>query len=98
MCTFDPDRAATSIAPNLDNAQRIEYLSHEIEEIREILEEESDCKWIYQALIDCTVLMSKLKGMSEETKRDISNWLSELKRLDPLRMGRWNELDKRLKA
>lgn len=98
MCTFDPDRASTSIAPNLDDAQRIEYLSREIEEIREVLEDESDCKWIYQALIECTVLVSKLQGMTDEAKWDMSNWLSELKRLDTLRMGRWNELDETFKA
>lgn len=93
MCTFDPDRAARSMAPNLTDAQRIEYLSHEIEEIKEILEEEGDCKWIYQALIECTVLISKLQGMSDKAKKDVSSWISELKRLDPLRMGRWNDLE-----
>ena len=98
MCTFDPDRTSTSIAPNLNDAERIQYLNNEIDEIREILEEESDCKWIYQALIECTRLMSKLQGMSDEAKRDISNWLSELKRLDPLRMGKWNELERTLRV
>ncbi|KAL1958141.1 hypothetical protein VTO42DRAFT_4996 [Malbranchea cinnamomea] len=95
MCTFDPTRAAESMAPNLKDAQRIEYLTREIDAIKEILEEEGDCKWIYQALIECTMLVSKLDGpLSDGVKHDISSWLSQLKRLDPLRMGRWEDLQK----
>jgi geranylgeranyl transferase type-2 subunit alpha len=94
MCTFDPDKAARTMAPNLGNPERIEYLRREIEAVRELLDEESDCKWIYQALIECTMLLARLEGTtSKEVKQDVAHWVSELKRLDPLRRGRWTDLE-----
>ena len=98
MCTFDPDIASGTIAPHLDNSERIEYLRQEIESIKEILEEEEDCKWIYQALVECTLIILKLEGIATaEAKEDINDWISKLKRLDPLRKGRWVDLEKSFK-
>ena len=64
LCTFDPARAKDTMAPDLTNAQRLEYLDREMEFIDEVLEDADDCKWVYQALIDCTVLKAETIGSS----------------------------------
>ncbi|OJD23469.1 hypothetical protein ACJ73_05177 [Blastomyces percursus] len=94
MCTFDPPLAAGTMAPNLTDAERLEYLEREVEAITEMLDGEEDCKWIYQALINCGAIISRVEGeMSTEMKQRISRWVCELKRLDPLRRGRWLDLE-----
>lgn len=94
MCTFDPELASQTIAPNLDDSQRLEYVNQEIEMIEELLDDADDCKWVYQALIECTLLASKLEGtMSASARESISRWVKELKKLDPLRGGRWIDLE-----
>ena len=59
-----------------------------------------DCKYIYQALIDCTLLAAKIQGVqpSGDQKKHILSWLSELKKLDPLRHGRWLDFEKSLES
>ncbi|KIX05305.1 uncharacterized protein Z518_06177 [Rhinocladiella mackenziei CBS 650.93] len=97
MCTFDPDQAARSMAPNLSNDQRLKYIASEKEYIEEVLEDAQDCKWPYQALIECTLLEAKLnKGMQKDDNRKIREWLDMLKTLDPLRKGRWLDMEQAL--
>jgi geranylgeranyl transferase type-2 subunit alpha len=83
------------MAPNLSSSDRLQYIRNEIEEIREMLDGAEDCKYIYQALIECTLLASKVEGsLSSEDRDQILNWLSELKKLDPLRRERWLDFEK----
>ncbi|KAK2800235.1 hypothetical protein FQN50_008199 [Emmonsiellopsis sp. PD_5] len=97
MCTFDPVMASETMAPNLSDADRLNYLRREVEAISEMLDEEEDCKWIYQSLISCSMIIARVEGdMSNEVKQDICRWVSNLKRLDPLRQGRWLDLEKSL--
>ncbi|KIW62347.1 hypothetical protein PV04_10528 [Phialophora macrospora] len=97
MCTFDPDQAAKSMAPNLSKEQRLEYIAAEREYIEEVLEDAQDCKWPYQALIECTLLEGKLKsGLVESDGVKVKEWLQTLKTLDPLRKGRWNDMEQQL--
>lgn len=86
------------MAPNLSNTERLEYVQREIDEIQDMLDGAEDCKYIHQALIECSLLESKIQGTvpSAEQKKNILNWLSELKRLDPLRQGRWLDFEKSL--
>lgn len=99
MCTFDPSLSDQSMAPNLSNDERLKYLRKEIGEIQEMLDGAEDCKYIYQALIDCTLLARKVKGTMPSTDQEnILSWLSELKKLDPLRCGRWLDFEKSLHA
>ncbi|PGH36834.1 geranylgeranyl transferase type-2 subunit alpha [[Emmonsia] crescens] len=94
MCIFDPPLASGTMAPNLTNADRLAYLENEVEAITEMLDGEEDCRWIYQALINCSVIISRIEGgMSTTMKQRISGWVCELKRLDPLRQGRWLDLE-----
>jgi len=97
MCTFDPDQAAKSMAPNLSKEQRLTYIASERDYIEEVLEDSQDCKWAYQALTDCTLLEAKMKhGLQEDDKTKILQWLKELKSLDPLRKGRWSDMEQSL--
>lgn len=97
MCTFDPSIAQHTMAPNLSDAERVEYLRREIDEIQEMLDGAEDCKYIYQALIDYTLLATKVEGtMHSEDQQQIMGWLSELKKLDPLRRGRWLDFEQQL--
>jgi len=97
MCTFNPDQAAKSMAPNLSTERRLTYLAAERDYIEEVLEDAQDCKWAYQALADCTLLEAKLRrGLQEDDKARILQWLTELKSLDPLRKGRWLDMEQSL--
>ncbi|KAJ5779298.1 hypothetical protein N7457_007018 [Penicillium paradoxum] len=95
MSVFDPSMAGRTMAPNLSSSDRLEYIQNEIEEIQEMLDGAEDCKYIYQALIECTLLASKVEGSLSSADRDqILSWLSELKKLDPLRRERWLDFEK----
>jgi geranylgeranyl transferase type-2 subunit alpha len=97
MCVFDPAVAPRTMAPNLSTSERLQYLRNEIEDIQEMLDGAEDCKYTYQALIECTLLMSKVAGrLSTEDREQILSWLSELKQLDPLRKQRWLDFEKTL--
>lgn len=97
MCVFDPSMADRTMAPHLSPSERLEYLRDEIDAIREMLDGAEDCKYIYQALIECTLLASKVAGsLSDEDRKQVLSWLSELKQLDPLRRGRWLDFERTL--
>ncbi|KIV97801.1 hypothetical protein PV10_01508 [Exophiala mesophila] len=101
MCTFDGDRAPNSMAPQLTDEQRRDYLKGEQEYIEEILEDADDCKWAYLALIDIALMAKKLKknpdgDEDENDSSQVLEWLQAVKKLDPLRAGRWDDLERNL--
>ena len=131
LCTFDPLTSASSMAPKLSSADRLEYLDKEKEFVLEFLEEQDDeddypkgkgeeeSKWPYQQLIDIVLISSRVRAtetprtspgskgqgaettdgnldLSREEKQDVKRWLGKLYKLDPLRKGRWNDLEKRI--
>jgi len=97
MCVFDPSVADRTMAPNLSTSERLQYLRDEIEAIQEMLDGAEDCKYIFQALIECTLLVSKVGGSLQQDDRDqILSWLSELKKIDPLRRQRWLDFENSL--
>ena len=99
MCTFDPDTSQQTMAPNLSKADKLAYIASEQEFIEDVLEDANDCKWVYQALIECTLLAAKVEGvLSSQAKEAIKAWLLELQKLDPLRKGRWTDLEKSIRS
>ncbi|KAJ5871783.1 uncharacterized protein N7529_004136 [Penicillium soppii] len=98
MSVFDPTMAERTMTPNLSSSERLEYIRSEIQEIQEMLDGAEDCKYIYQALIEYTMLASKVEGdsLSSDDREQILSWLSELKKLDPLRRERWLDFEKTL--
>lgn len=85
------------MAPNFTKQDRLEYLLKEMSFIEELLDDAADCKWVYQSLIGCQRLVAVNQGsMTEAMREQLRNWLGELKKLDPLRAGRWMDLEQDL--
>lgn len=85
------------IVQNLTNGERQKYYENEMEYIKEILEDETDCKWIYEGLLGLAEANLEVDaGTGSVTTKELRAWLAELKRLDTLRRGRWDDLEKRL--
>ena len=86
------------IVPDLTNSERQKFYDHELEYIKDILEDEADCKWIYEGLLYLADAYLEVEsGTKAFTTRDMRSWLEELKRLDPLRKGRWEDVGTRLR-
>jgi geranylgeranyl transferase type-2 subunit alpha len=98
MASFDPEIAEKTMAPNLSTEERLEYIKQEMDFVEEVLEDARDCKWVYQSLIECAALEGKCtrEGINVERKENVRTWLVELKKLDPLRKGRWADMEKGL--
>jgi len=84
-----------TITPNLSPEERVTYLTREIELIKELLEDYDDIKWIYEALLEYTVALAALEEREAEPdeRRDLQHWLGKLRALDPMRSGRWNDVE-----
>ncbi|KAJ2971830.1 hypothetical protein NQ176_g7504 [Zarea fungicola] len=90
-----------TIAPALTIAERVACLKHEIEEIKDLLEDYIDVKWIYQALLEYTLALRRLEQRSIRDNDEASTltaWLEKLVALDPMRRGRWNDFAGRLET
>lgn len=96
VSTFDPKYFNGSIAPHLTLDQRLEYISREFNKVLEMLDGAEDCKWIYQSLIQVSMLHNTLSNDWPAPWDQIQSWIRELKRLDPLRMGRWHDIEETL--
>lgn len=98
MSTISPSCASENlIAQDLTNGERQNYYENEMEYIKEILEDETDCKWIYEGLLGLAEAYLEVDaGTGAVTTKDMRAWLAELKRLDALRRGRWEDLERRL--
>ncbi|KAH6888746.1 hypothetical protein B0T10DRAFT_488882 [Thelonectria olida] len=88
----------SSIAPHLTLDERKDYILREIVDIKDLLEDWQDVKWIYEALVEYTVAIWQLNGQKQqdEERNDVVNWLGKLRKLDPMRSGRWNDWEKQL--
>ncbi|KAF1917005.1 Mus7/MMS22 family-domain-containing protein [Ampelomyces quisqualis] len=81
------------VVQDLTNNERQKYYEHEIGYINEIAEDETDCKWIYEALLGLAEACLEIDaGTATISPSDMRNWLNELRRLDPLRRGRSQRL------
>ncbi|RMZ85034.1 hypothetical protein DV738_g369, partial [Chaetothyriales sp. CBS 135597] len=100
MCALDPRTAQATMAPNLSNEERREYLAKEQEFVEELLEDADDCKWVFQALVEIALVQAEVGGgkIEEEQKGRVRAHLEKLKTLDPLRKGRWTDLEQKLAA
>ena len=96
MCTFDPEYASRSMAPSLTNRERIMYVKEQQDDLLEMLDGAEDCKWIYQALIQLSIIHRVLENGWPVDKSLIHDWISHLRILDPLRKGRWSDLERKV--
>ncbi|KAI1003924.1 hypothetical protein K3495_g4285 [Podosphaera aphanis] len=87
------------IFPDMTIPSRCEHIKEQINILNEMRDEAEDCKWIYNALIEYTRDLCKLEGrdLLPEENESCKTWLQELRKLDPFRKGRWDDLEKILK-
>lgn len=85
-----------TIVPTLTVDQRVDYLLKEITEIKDLLEDYEDVKLIHEALLEYTLGLCQLEKRKplEHERQDLISWVKKLKELDPMRMGRWVDLER----
>lgn len=86
----------STIAPNLTSDDKAAILRDEIANIEELLQDyDQDIKLAYEALLDYTLLIVRLEARSpsEEEKGSLRDWLAKLRKLDPMRNGRWDDFE-----
>ncbi|KLU91995.1 geranylgeranyl transferase type-2 subunit alpha [Magnaporthiopsis poae ATCC 64411] len=85
-----------SMAPNLSTAERVAYVSREMDDIKDLLEDYDDTKWLYEALVEYTVALSRVESrkLTDEELGHLREWLGKLEELDPMRKGRWTDARK----
>ncbi|KAL9067150.1 MAG: hypothetical protein Q9157_006905 [Trypethelium eluteriae] len=92
-----PTAGRQSFVSDLTNSERLDLLEREFKGTRDLLEGAEKCKWIYQALLQYAELYLELDASNRLfTTQDLRHWLDQLKELDTLRTGRWNDLEKKL--
>ena len=102
MSTLDPQSPInsadyarnTAVLSPVSNADRLAYLEQELESIKEMLDGAEDCKYIYQALLEYSGRYLDVDaGNKTVTTKEMTAWLTELRKLDPLREGRWRDME-----
>lgn len=82
-----------AIVTDFSSEDRIAYLTREIEEIKELAEDYDDVKWIYEALMEYTIALGELRVFDDEEREHLRGWLGRLRVLDPMRQGRWDDVE-----
>ncbi|KAK5175183.1 Rab geranylgeranyltransferase [Saxophila tyrrhenica] len=95
MSTLDASNPqAGVILDPVDDGVRRRYLEQELESVREMVEGAEDCKYVYQALLEYARRLREVGGTVG--REEMRGWLRELRGLDPLREGRWMDLEGKL--
>ncbi|KXL43355.1 hypothetical protein M433DRAFT_110997 [Acidomyces richmondensis BFW] len=99
MSTLDCSNPhSSSILDPCTNAERLHYLEQEIDNVKAMLVDgEENSKYIYQALLDYSRRYLEIEsGNKKVTTKELVEWLMELKQIDPLRKGRWLDLERKM--
>ncbi|KAK4455082.1 hypothetical protein QBC34DRAFT_391519 [Podospora aff. communis PSN243] len=85
-----------TIAPALTQEERATYIIRELDDIKDLLEDYPDYKLIYEALLEYTLSLCQVERRKPDSaeKEQLAEWLEQLKKLDPMRSGRWADLEK----
>jgi len=88
-----------TITPNFTSLDRSEYVTRQLAILKDMLDGAEDCKWIYIALIEYTMALCQIEEREPDCdeKQDCKAWLAELRKLDPMRNGRWDDLEESLR-
>ncbi|KAF8856427.1 geranylgeranyl transferas-like protein type II alpha subunit [Acephala macrosclerotiorum] len=99
MTTLTDYVGHATITPNFTPIDRSEYVIRQLAILKDMLDGAEDCKWIYNALIEYTMALCQIeeRDPDRDEKQDCQAWLAELRKLDPLRSGRWDDLDESLR-
>lgn len=71
-----------------------QVLKDDVEELRALLDDCADCKWLYLGLLEMAEKMRTAGDTVDEA--ETRDWLRKLAQLDPIRRGRWVDLGRRL--
>ncbi|KAM3450402.1 hypothetical protein NHJ6243_009808 [Beauveria neobassiana] len=91
--------ANLAIVPEMVVDDRVKLISRQVDFIKDLLEDYHDVKWIFEMLLEYTLLTYKLRNepLGVEQSKELVGWVASIKRLDPQRFNRWQELAKKLK-
>jgi geranylgeranyl transferase type-2 subunit alpha len=100
MTTLTDDVGHATITPNLTPEERSEFVSRQLVNLRDILDGAEDCKWVYDALLEFTTALCEMEERRPvaDKREECMTWLAELRKLDPLRAGRWDDLENTLRT
>jgi geranylgeranyl transferase type-2 subunit alpha len=99
MTTLTDYVGHATITPNFTPEGRAEYVTRQLAILKDMLDGAEDCKWIYNALIEYTMALCRMEERAPDLdeRQDCTRWLAELRKLDPDRSGRWDDLEKSLR-
>ena len=94
MTTLAPSTPSSStIVQDLTDQERLHYFETQLDTLKDILDVFGDCKYLFQSLLTYAAQYQKLQPDTDRvTASDMTSWLEELEKLDPLRRGRWQDL------
>ncbi|QSZ31754.1 hypothetical protein DSL72_001322 [Monilinia vaccinii-corymbosi] len=95
MSTLTDSVGHAIITPSFSREDRTEYIKQQLINLKDFLDGGEDCKWVYDALFQYTLAVCEIEERSPEPDelQDCTAWLSELRKLDPMRAGRWEGLE-----
>jgi geranylgeranyl transferase type-2 subunit alpha len=98
MSTLDEtNHQSVSILDPCTNGDRLHYLKQELDNVKEMLDGAEDCKYIYQALLEYSQRYLEVEDDNKKVMTmEMKEWLDELRKSDPLRHGRWSDLENSL--
>lgn len=87
-----------TITSDLTVQDRVSYITREIEDIKDLLEDYDDCKLLFERLMDYTLELGTLEERPPSSNEALAlrGWLLKLRELDPLRAGRWSDIQTKL--
>lgn len=99
MTTLVDSIGHLTITPNFTDEDRIQYVRKQLVNLGDMLDGAEDCKWIYNALLEYTLALCRMENRPplDAERQDCTSWLAELRKLDPLRAGRWDDFEKTLR-
>lgn len=86
-----------AFVPDLSIHNKVEYVKAQLEDLQEMLDGAETCKWIYQRLLDLSLMGKNLQGQWPIDSSLLESWIGNITKLDPLRKGRWEDLEIQLK-
>lgn len=94
MLNIAENHSGRAIAPDMTVDERTDCMAQEIENIKDLLQDYKDVKWIYQSLLGYTLMKHQLAvtTLAPDEKNEMESWLANIRNLDEKRSGRWADL------
>lgn len=87
------DTPLGDVIPDLTSRERQNLLVAQLDTLRDMEQDATDCKWVYQYLLTYSLDCQKIAFDNQRaSQKEMRTWLDNLARLDPLRRARWYDL------